>query len=67
MSANGGDAEKSVAHFNLSPTSALKIQKGDITRWFIDSSSDAIHKREIDLPSLKQNNNCQRKDKLMEA
>ncbi|KAI3517500.1 hypothetical protein L1887_16715 [Cichorium endivia] len=42
MSANGGDAEKSVAHFNLSPTSALKIQKGDITRWFIDGSSDAI-------------------------
>lgn len=42
MSANGGNAEKSVAHFHLSPTSALKIQKGDITRWFIDGSSDAI-------------------------
>ncbi|KAM0041862.1 putative Macro domain-containing protein [Helianthus debilis subsp. tardiflorus] len=34
-----GDA---VAQFNLSPTSLLKIQKGDITRWFIDGSSDAI-------------------------
>ncbi|XP_071686386.1 uncharacterized protein [Rutidosis leptorrhynchoides] len=39
MSTNGGNA---VAQFNLSPTTALKIQKGDITRWFIDSSSDAI-------------------------
>ncbi|KAI3815937.1 hypothetical protein L1987_15621 [Smallanthus sonchifolius] len=42
MSVNGGDAEKGVAHFNLSPTSSLKIQKGDITCWFIDGSSDAI-------------------------
>ncbi|KVI04816.1 uncharacterized protein LOC112524703 [Cynara cardunculus var. scolymus] len=42
MSRDGGDAGKRVAHFNLSPTSALKIQKGDITRWFIDGSSDAI-------------------------
>ncbi|KAL7589524.1 hypothetical protein Lser_V15G36076 [Lactuca serriola] len=42
MSSNGGGADKSMAHFNLSPTSALKIQKGDITRWFIDGSSDAI-------------------------
>lgn len=30
------------AQFNLSPTSVLKILKGDITRWFIDGSSDAI-------------------------
>ncbi|KAL4574968.1 hypothetical protein LXL04_021808 [Taraxacum kok-saghyz] len=42
MSANGGQAEKNVAQFHLSPTSSLKIQKGDITRWFIDGSSDAI-------------------------
>ncbi|KAI3712632.1 hypothetical protein L1987_71192 [Smallanthus sonchifolius] len=42
MSVNGRDAEKDVAHFNLSPTSSLKIQKGDITCWFIDGSSDAI-------------------------
>ena len=26
----------------LSPTSSLKIQKGDITKWFVDGSSDAI-------------------------
>nr|XP_043611093.1 macro domain-containing protein VPA0103 isoform X2 [Erigeron canadensis] len=30
------------AHFTLSPTSTLKIQKGDITRWFVNGSSDAI-------------------------
>ncbi|KAJ9553444.1 hypothetical protein OSB04_017489 [Centaurea solstitialis] len=42
MSNNGGDAGKRVVHFNLSPTSAIKIQKGDITRWSIDGSSDAI-------------------------
>lgn len=42
MSSNGGDAEKREAEFSLSPTSLLKIQKGDITRWFIDGSSDAI-------------------------
>ncbi|XP_057952952.1 uncharacterized protein LOC131147200 [Malania oleifera] len=28
--------------FALSPSSALKIQKGDITKWFVDGSSDAI-------------------------
>lgn len=28
--------------FPLSPTSSLKIQKGDITQWFVDGSSDAI-------------------------
>ncbi|MBA0601903.1 hypothetical protein Gorai_002106 [Gossypium raimondii] len=29
-------------HFKLSETSVLKINKGDITKWFIDGSSDAI-------------------------
>jgi O-acetyl-ADP-ribose deacetylase (regulator of RNase III) len=28
--------------FRLSPSSILKIQKGDITDWFVDGSSDAI-------------------------
>lgn len=28
--------------FQLSPSSILKIQKGDITRWSVDGSSDAI-------------------------
>ncbi|CAL0319634.1 unnamed protein product [Lupinus luteus] len=28
--------------FSLSPSSTLVIQKGDITKWFIDGSSDAI-------------------------
>ncbi|XP_023770995.1 uncharacterized protein LOC111919661 [Lactuca sativa] len=42
MSTNGGDAEKRMVQFNLSPTRVLKIQKGDITRWFIDGSYDAI-------------------------
>ncbi|XP_057778432.1 uncharacterized protein LOC130997196 [Salvia miltiorrhiza] len=28
--------------FQLSPSSVLKIQKGDITRWSVDGSSDAI-------------------------
>lgn len=28
--------------FHLSPSSVLKIQKGDITRWSVDGSSDAI-------------------------
>ncbi|OIW20025.1 hypothetical protein TanjilG_31943 [Lupinus angustifolius] len=28
--------------FPLSPSSTLVIQKGDITKWFIDGSSDAI-------------------------
>ncbi|KAI7753288.1 hypothetical protein M8C21_020723 [Ambrosia artemisiifolia] len=36
MSFNG------MADLNLSPTTLLKIQKGDITRWFINGSSDAI-------------------------
>ncbi|TMW87070.1 hypothetical protein EJD97_020461 [Solanum chilense] len=37
--ASGG--ENSVT-FQLTPSSLLKIQKGDITRWSIDGSSDAI-------------------------
>lgn len=28
--------------FQLTPSSLLKIQKGDITRWSVDGSSDAI-------------------------
>ncbi|GMP69653.1 hypothetical protein CsSME_00028829 [Camellia sinensis var. sinensis] len=39
---NGGDADHRIGRFLLSPSSALKIQKGDITRWFVDGSSDAI-------------------------
>ncbi|KAL6531151.1 hypothetical protein OROHE_014220 [Orobanche hederae] len=41
MSSGGGDGHK-VAEFQLSESSILKIQKGDITRWSIDGSSDAI-------------------------
>ncbi|KAK3003582.1 hypothetical protein RJ639_019988, partial [Escallonia herrerae] len=36
--ANGEDR----CHFRLSPVSVMKIQKGDITQWFVDGSSDAI-------------------------
>jgi len=36
---NGGDG---VIRFPLSPSSSLVIQKGDITRWFVDGSTDAI-------------------------
>ncbi|XP_059667368.1 uncharacterized protein LOC132312849 [Cornus florida] len=40
---NGGDEDSHhVAHFALSPSSVLKIQKGDITEWIVDGSSDAI-------------------------
>ncbi|KAK9682052.1 hypothetical protein RND81_10G047100 [Saponaria officinalis] len=31
-----------IVDFSLSPNCSLKIQKGDITRWFVDGSSDAI-------------------------
>lgn len=31
-----------LVEFPLSPTSCLKIQKGDITQWSVDGSSDAI-------------------------
>ncbi|GFY83450.1 appr-1-p processing enzyme family protein [Actinidia rufa] len=48
MQANGGGSrgasnggEDSV-NFRLSPSSDLRIQKGDITRWSVDGSSDAI-------------------------
>lgn len=36
---NGGD---NTAAFPLSSSSVLKINKGDITKWFVDGSSDAI-------------------------
>ena len=36
---NGGDG---VVRFPMSQTSALVIQKGDITQWFINGTSDAI-------------------------
>ncbi|XP_043723155.1 macro domain-containing protein VPA0103 [Telopea speciosissima] len=42
MASNGGLDKLGVSHFALSPTSVLKIQKGDITQWSIDTSSDAI-------------------------
>lgn len=38
---NGGRGDR-VVRFQLSPSSAMVIQKGDITQWSIDSSSDAI-------------------------
>ncbi|PIN08191.1 Hismacro and SEC14 domain-containing protein [Handroanthus impetiginosus] len=41
MSSGGSDGSQEVA-FQLSPSSVLKIQKGDITRWSVDGSSDAI-------------------------
>nr|DAD25802.1 TPA_asm: hypothetical protein HUJ06_027270 [Nelumbo nucifera] len=40
ITSNGGDDR--MVHFALSRLSALKIQKGDITRWFVDGTSDAI-------------------------
>lgn len=44
MSTGAGAVEDSrgLVEFPLSPSSSLKIQKGDITQWFIDGSSDAI-------------------------
>ncbi|XP_057739171.1 uncharacterized protein LOC130956148 [Arachis stenosperma] len=36
------NGESSVVRFPLSPSSSLVIQKGDITKWSIDGSSDAI-------------------------
>lgn len=41
MASGGGNGGDSVT-FQLTPASLLKIQKGDITRWSIDGSSDAI-------------------------
>lgn len=37
-----GDDTRGTVSFKLSPSSFLKIQKGDITRWAVDGSSDAI-------------------------
>ena len=39
VSNEGGDG---VVRFHLSPSAALVIQKGDITKWFVDSKTDAI-------------------------
>ncbi|KAL0321766.1 UNVERIFIED_CONTAM: Macro domain-containing protein [Sesamum calycinum] len=39
---SGGDGGHQVVEFRLTPSSVLKIQKGDITRWSVDGSSDAI-------------------------
>jgi len=36
------DAEGEDCQFKLSETTVLKIQRGDITRWFVDGSLDAI-------------------------
>ncbi|XP_047268631.1 macro domain-containing protein VPA0103 isoform X2 [Capsicum annuum] len=41
MASGGGNGGDSVT-FRLTPTSSLKIQKGDITQWSVDGSSDAI-------------------------
>ncbi|KAL2526810.1 appr-1-p processing enzyme family protein [Abeliophyllum distichum] len=41
MSNAGGDGRQLV-QFQLSPSNVLKIQKGDITVWSVDGSSDAI-------------------------
>lgn len=35
-------AANDVVRFPLSPSNALVIQKGDITKWSVDASSDAI-------------------------
>ena len=39
VSNEGGDG---VVRFPLSPSAALVIQKGDITKWLVDSKTDAI-------------------------
>ncbi|KAL3521310.1 hypothetical protein ACH5RR_019459 [Cinchona calisaya] len=39
---NGGDNSRELVSFQLSPLTSLKIQKGDITQWSADGSSDAI-------------------------
>ncbi|CAA0834477.1 appr-1-p processing enzyme family protein [Striga hermonthica] len=41
MSSSGGDGQCTV-ELPMSPSSVLKIQKGDITQWSVDGSSDAI-------------------------
>ncbi|GAB2287718.1 hypothetical protein Dimus_022080 [Dionaea muscipula] len=40
--AAGGNDTRGLVVVPLSKSSALKIQKGDITKWFVDGSSDAI-------------------------
>ncbi|OVA17272.1 Macro domain [Macleaya cordata] len=43
MTSNGGgDDRRRIVHFSLSSSSSLKIQQGDITKWFVDGASDAI-------------------------
>ncbi|GAB4827694.1 hypothetical protein Ancab_034580 [Ancistrocladus abbreviatus] len=37
-----GNESRGLVQFVLSPSSVLKIQKGDITQWFVDGKSDAI-------------------------
>ncbi|KAL5974777.1 hypothetical protein ACLOJK_031448 [Asimina triloba] len=39
---NGADAGRQTGRFSLSPSSILVIQKGDITKWSVDGTSDAI-------------------------
>ncbi|KAI3458459.1 hypothetical protein Pfo_015122 [Paulownia fortunei] len=39
---SGGSDDRQEVKLQLSPSSVLKIQKGDITRWSVDGSSDAI-------------------------
>lgn len=48
---NGGEE----GYFWLSPSSAMKIQKGDITQWFVDGCSDAIVSLSHSLLSLEYN------------
>nr|GMC65699.1 Macro domain-containing protein [Ipomoea batatas] len=40
--ASAGADDRSAAQFQLTPSSLLKILKGDITQWSVDGSSDAI-------------------------
>ncbi|KAF3641229.1 putative macro domain-containing protein-like isoform 2 [Capsicum annuum] len=49
MASGGGNGGDSVT-FRLTPTSSLKIQKGDITQWSVDGSSDAISILEFFFP-----------------
>ncbi|KAL9259157.1 Macro domain-containing protein [Drosera capensis] len=42
VSGGGGGGGGGAVEFPLSQTSLLKISKGDITKWFVDGSSDAI-------------------------
>lgn len=54
-SATGGKEGEEVGNiFKLSETTVLKIQKGDITLWFLNGSSDAIlYIEQLDQNSLK--------------